>query len=68
MIQKIKENQLYSISMKFLSGITKNPKQHMISKELKESVLEITVEERMKNLGLLLFSELPVKVNYILQL
>jgi hypothetical protein len=35
-IQKIKESQLYSISTKFLSGIIKNLKLHMILKELKE--------------------------------
>ena len=55
MIQKIKESQLYSISTKFPSGILKNPKLHMIFKELKESVSLITVEEKMKNLDLQLF-------------
>ena len=40
----------------------------MISKELKEFVFQIMVEERMKNLGLRLFLELQVEVNYILLL
>jgi hypothetical protein len=61
-------NLLYSISTKYHSGFTKNPKILMISKELKGFVFQIAVEERMKKLDSLLFLELRVEVNCILLL